>query len=271
MRGRVSLMAYGKSKGLSKGAKIGIGAGIAVVVIGIIIAAVMVVRSGIFDTSMKLRLVEGTVNIEDTKGNITPAGTNKQFESGDIISTSYDGYASVTLDGTKNVSIDGYTRAEFYKKGKTIGVKLIKGGLFFEVSQHLNDDELFQLQSNNVTITLTKGSSGYFEYDESGLQTLYVTNGVVRVDAYNARTGQRKSAEVRGGQKASLYLYDKATGSSDSIKLLTSDIRPQDLPDFPLKVMSRNSQLLKTVCSYTGWDESEVQYYINKLPGMGTT
>ena len=263
-------MAYGKSNGLSKGAKIGIGEGIAVVVIGIIIAAVMVFRSGVFDTSMKLRLVEGPVNIEDSKGNISPAGTNKQFESGDIISTSYDGYASVTLDDTKSVTLDGYTRTEFYKQGKTKGVRLFKGGLFFEVSQRLNDDELFQLQSNNVIITLNKGSSGYFEYDESGLQTLYVTNGIVKVDAYNSRTGQRKSVEVRGGQKASLYLYDKSTGSSDSIKLITSDIRPKDLPDFPLKVMSRNSQLLKTVCSYTGWDESEVQYYINKLPGMGS-
>ncbi len=263
-------MAYGKSNGLSKGAKIGIGAGIAVVVIGIIIAAVMVVRSGIFDTSMKLRLVEGTVNIEDTKGNINPASTNKQFESGDIISTSYDGYASITLDDTKTIALDGYTRAEFFKKGKTVGAKLIKGGLFFEVSQRLNEDELFQLQSNNVIITLNKGSSGYFEYDESGLQTLYVTNGVVKVDAYNSRTGQSKSTEVRGGQKLALYLYDKSTGSSDSVKFVTSDVRPQDLPDFPLKVMSRNSQLLKTVCSYTGWDESEVQYYINKLPGMGS-
>lgn len=263
-------MAYGKSNGLSKGAKIGIGAGIAVVVIGIIIAAVMVVRSGIFDTSMKLRLVEGTVNIEDTKGNINPASTNKQFESGDIISTSYDGYASITLDDTKTIALDGYTRAEFFKKGKTVGAKLIKGGLFFEVSQHLNDDELFQLQSNNVIITLNKGSSGYFEYDESGLQTLYVTNGMVKVDAYNSRTGQSKSIEVRGGQKLALYLYDQSTSKSDSVKLVTSDIRPKDLPDFPLKVMSRNSQLLKTVCSYTGWEESEVQYYINKLPGMGS-
>ena len=262
-------MAYGKSSGLSKGAKIGIGVGIAVVVIGIIIAAVMIVRSGVFDKSMKLRLVEGTVNIEDTKGNITPASTNRQFESGDIISTSYDGYASVVLDDTKTVAVDGYTRAEFYKQGKTIGVRLFKGGIFFEVSQMLNDDETFQLQSNNVMITLTKGSSGYFNYDESGLQTLFVTNGVVRVDAYNSLTGQRKSAEVHGGQKMALYLYDKSTSSSDSIKLVTSDIRPKDLPDFPLKVMSRNAQLLQTVCAYTGWEESEVQYYIKRLPGMG--
>ena len=184
----------------------------------------------------------------------------------------------VMLKGKMEVLTDQQTKDEiwrpgdkiFYKQGKTKGVRLFKGGLFFEVSQRLNDDELFQLQSNNVIITLNKGSSGYFEYDESGLQTLYVTNGMVKVDAYNSRTGQSKSIEVRGGQKLALYLYDQSTSKSDSVKLVTSDIRPKDLPDFPLKVMSRNSQLLKTVCSYTGWEESEVQYYIKKLPGMGS-
>lgn len=239
---------------------------IIVVVVGIAIGVVMVVRSGVFDTAMRLRLVEGTVNIEDASGGIKSASSNSSFESGDTIGTSYDGLASIVLDNSKNVSLDGYSRASFFKQGKTLEVSLIKGGLFFEVSGALNDDESFAVKTTNLTISITKGSSGYIFYDESGLQSLIVTDGVVRVDATNKKTGQKKNMDVHGGQKVAVYLYDKASGSGDSVKLVATDIRPKDLPYFPLRIMSKDAALLTNVSKYTGWDESELQYYINALP-----
>ena len=246
--------------------KILITSAIAVVVIGIIVGVVMVIRSGVFDTAMRLRLVEGTVNIEDASGAIKSASSNSSFESGDTIGTSYDGMASIVLDNSKTVSLDGYSRASFFKQGKTLEVSLIKGGLFFEVSGALNDDESFAVKTTNLTINITKGSSGYIFYDESGLQSLIVTDGVVRVDATNKKTGQKKNMDVHGGQKLSVYLYDKSSGSGDSVKLVATDIRPKDLPYFPLRIMSKNATLLANVSKYTGWDESEIQYYINALP-----
>lgn len=263
-------MAYGKSNGLSKGAKIGIGAGVAVVVIGIAVAAVMIVKSGVFDKSMRLRLVEGTVNIEDSKGNLSSAGTNKQFESGDIISTSYDGLASVVLDNNKTVNLDGYSRAKFLKQGKQLEINLLKGGLFFEVNQRLEDDETYLVKSTNLTIGINKAASGYIFYDQGGQQSIIITDGVVTVEAVNLKTGQRKSVEVHGGQKVVIFLSDVSTTSRDSVEFVITDVRAKDLPEFPLKIMSKNSQLLKKVCEYTGWAESEVQYYIGKLPGMGS-
>ena len=253
--------------GLSQKKKIAISAVAAIIVIGVIVSIIVVNNSGIFATSMRLLRAEGTVNIEDSKGNIKPASSNMRFQSGDILSTSYDGIASIGLDDNKIVTLEGYSRAAFSKKGKQIEMSLITGGLYFEVKQQLDEDEKFEIKTANMTVGI-RGTSGYLFYDQTGLQSLIVTDGVVTVEAVNSTSGQKKSVEVHGGQKLSVYLYEMAAGSTNSIKFVISDITPKDLPDHPLRVLSTNKTLLNKICQYTGWDASEVEYYINKLPGM---
>ena len=252
--------------GLSKGKKIAIASGIAVVVIGIIVAVVLVITSGVFDKDMKLIIADGTVNIMDTKGNTSPAKSNSTFQSGQIISTSYDGTACIAIDNAKKVWLEGYSRAEFNKQGKTAVINLKKGGVFFEVTERPGEKETYQIKTTSITVNITKAGSGYVYYDpDSDIQTLIVTDGVVSLDAYNSSTGQRKTAEVHGGQKVSIYLY---ASSKESVKLITADIYPKTLPEFPLRVIAKNSNLLKNICKYNSWDESELQYYIDHLPGM---
>ena len=66
----------------------------AVLVATIIIAVVLIVNSGYMATTMRLLRVEGTVNIEDSNGNVKPVIDNIRFQSGDALSTGSDGLAS---------------------------------------------------------------------------------------------------------------------------------------------------------------------------------
>ena len=262
-------MVMNEKTGLSKGVKKAIiGAIIAVVVIGLGVGAFMVWKSGIFDTKMKLTIAEGTVNLEDSKGNITSAKSNMDFKSGDTISTSYDGTACVTIDNTKKVWVEGYSRVEFDKKGTNIEVYVNKGGLFFEVSDHLGEDEKYRIKTDDLTVNLTRGTSGYISYDPTGLEYIVLTDGMATITAKNPVTGQSKSAEIRGGQKIDVYLYSQKSTSRDSVEFITGNVRPKTLPEFALRVIAKNPALLTNICQYNSWDESEMQYYIDHLPGM---
>ena len=262
-------MVMNEKTGLSKGAKKAIiGAIIAVAVIGLGVGGFMIWKSGIFDTKMKLTIAEGTVNIEDAKGAVSPAKSNMDFQSGQIISTSYDGTAYVTLDSTKKVWLEGYSRVKFNKKGTNIEINVDKGGLFFEVSDHLGEDEKYEIKTSDMTVSLKRGTSGYISYDPTGLEYIVLTDGMATITANNPVTGQSKSAEIRGGQKIDVYLYSQKSTARDSVEFITGSVRPKTLPEFALRVIAKNPALLTNICKYNSWDESEMQYYIDHLPGM---
>ena len=229
----------------------------AVLVATIIIAVVLIVNSGYMATTMRLLRVEGTVNIEDSNGNVKPVIDNIRFQSGDALSTGSDGLASIGLDDSKIVTLQNDSRAEFYKKGKQIELKLTQGGVFFEVTEKLADDETYEIETSNMTVGI-RGTSGYVWYDETGKDSIIITDGLVKITAYNPETGETKTAEVSSGHKITCYLYSDKTDERDSIEFDLVEIKPEDLPEFPLQMLAENEALLNKVCEYTGWDKQEL-------------
>lgn len=254
----------GKFSGLSKEKKIAFAVFSAIILIAVVVFIVLIAGRGYFANTMRLLRYEGTVNIEDSKGNVKPVMNNTRFQSGDIVSTSYDGIISIGLDDTKIATLQGYSRAGFYKRGKQIELKLLKGGMYFEVTEHLNDDEKYEIKTSNMTVGI-RGTSGYVFYDSTGLESLLVTDGIVTVEAVNPTTGEKKSVEVRGGQKVTVYLYDRSTGSKGSVKFVITDVAAEDVPEFPLLMLSRSEELMNRVCEYTGWDKEELKSLIDKI------
>ena len=177
-------------KSLSKKANIAIGV-IAVVVIAAVAAGIIVfARSSYLANTMRLLRIEGTVNIEDSKGGSKPVSDYVRFKSGDALNTGNDGLASVGLDNAKVVTLQNDSRAEFLKKGKKLELRLTKGSLFFNVMEKLKDDETFEIKTSTMTAGI-RGTSGFVYYDpkDAGRETLAVTDGVVEVTATNNDTG----------------------------------------------------------------------------------
>ena len=251
-------------KNLSKTEKIVISSITAAVVIAVIAVIALVVNNNYLATTMRLLRVEGTVTIEDSTGTTKPVLDNIRFQSGDALSTGSDGLASVGLDDTKIVTLENDSRVEFTKQGKQLELNLTQGALFFEVTEKLADDEKYEIKTSNMTVGI-RGTSGYVYYSESGLQSLIITDGVVKVTGYNPKTNETKVVEVRGGESVTAYLYDEATEDRDSIEFEVKEVPVEELPEFPLQMLAENDALLEKVCADTGWDKEELLTLVEAL------
>ncbi len=249
-----------KIKGLSKGKKILLCSVITAVIAAIVIVCILIARNDYLATTMRLLRVEGTVNIEDTNGTSKPVIDNIRFQSGDALNTGKDGLASVSLDDTKIVTLQNDSRAEFYKKQKKLELKLTKGALFFEVTEHLNADETYEITTSNMTVGI-RGTSGYIYYDDNGRESIIVTDGVVKITAKNPDTGEVKTVEIRGGQGATVFLFNDRV--VDTVDFKIDDVKEEDLPDFVLKMLLGNDQLIDKICDFTGWDKQKLIDLIN--------
>ena len=235
-----SLKAWPKAKKIT----VAVIAAVAVAAVGVTIF--LINRNNILATTMRLLKVEGTVNIEDASGAVKPVIDNIRFTSGDTLSTGSDGLASIGLDDTK------------------IELKLKQGGVFFEVTEKLTEDETYEIETSNMTVGI-RGTSGYVWYDETGLQSLVITDGKVLVSGYNPETGETKTVEVCGGQMVSCFLYSDITEERTSIEFELKDVSEEELPEFPLQMLAENDKLLEKVCAETGWDKDKLLDLVNAI------
>ena len=236
----------------------------AVSVIVVIVCVIIFSRNTYLAKSMKLVRAEGTVKIEQEGGKLRQIKKNARFQSGEALVTYAGSLASVNLDDTKIITLQENSRAEFTKMNKQLALKLTQGALFFEVTQKLNADEIFEIKTSTITAGI-KGTSGYFYTDEEGRETLTVTDGKVIISAVNPETGERKYAEVSGGQKLVVNLYSESNKEHDTIELEVTDLVEEELEDFVLKMLGENERLLDRVCGYTGWDRAKLRELINNF------
>ena len=233
---------------------------VAVAVIAAVVVAVFMTKGGYLATTMRLLRVEGTVNIEDANGGSKPVIDNIRFQSGDALNTGADGIASVGLDDTKIITLQNNSRAEFSKKRKQLELKLTQGSLFFEVTQHLKDDETFEIKTSTMTAGI-RGTSGYVFCDEAGFWSLALTDGVVSITATNPKTGETKTAEVHGGQLLKVYTFDREV---DSVDFTLENYQPNELPSDVLAGLKNNDALVDKICADTGWDKDRFKALIDK-------
>lgn len=244
--------------------KIGIIAGIAVVVIAVAVVCIVFARNGYLATTMRLLRIEGTVNLEDSKGSTKPVVENLRFQSGDALNTGADGLATIGLDDAKIVTLDHNSRAEFKKKKNQLELNLTKGALFFNVTEKLKSDEKFDIKTSTMTAGI-RGTSGIVYYDETDdlRETIAITDGVVEISATNPDTGETRTAKVEAGKQLKVYLYSDRPGESVQFELF--DIKEEDLGRFTVGLISDNDELIKKICDYTGWDPDKLKKILKGL------
>lgn len=244
--------------------KIGIIAGIAVVVIAVAVVCIVFARNGYLATTMRLLRIEGTVNLEDSKGSKKPVAENLRFQSGDALNTGADGLATIGLDDAKIVTLDHNSRAEFKKKKNQLELNLTKGALFFNVTEKLKSDEKFDIKTSTM-IAGIRGTSGIVYYDETDdlRETIAITDGVVEISATNPDTGETRTAKVEAGKQLKVYLYSDRPGESVQFEIF--DIKEEDLGRFTVGLISDNDELIKKICDYTGWDPDKLKKILKGL------
>lgn len=232
-----------------------------IVAVGIIAAAVtgiVMYRKDINAKTMRIVRAEGTVRLEQSEGTTKTVTKKTRFQSGDSVLTGIDGSAVVEIDDSKKATLQPETRAEFIKKNNQYEIRVTKGGLFFEVNEKLNEGETFEIKTASMTAGI-KGTSGFVSYNEEGEESLIVTDGNVIVTATNSATGEKKYAEIHGGQKITAY------NSAKSVELVIEDVTEKDLPDFVLLTIADNDKLLDRICENNGWSRNTMLVLVDNI------
>ena len=236
-----------------------------------LIAFATACKNGNLANSMRLLRVEGTVSIEDSKGNNKPVMDNLRFQSGDALTTGSDGLASVGLDDTKIITLQNDSRSEFVKKGKQLELKLTKGAVFFNVTEKLREDEKFEIKTSTMTAGI-RGTSGIIYYDsqDNNRQTITVTDGVVEISATNPDTNQTKTVKVEGGNTAKVYFYNN-DGTHEDVEFQVSEIKEDDLARFNLNWIADNEELVSRISNFLNWDKDNLKKALRGNSAPSTT
>ncbi len=225
---------------------------ISAIVIVLILALIFILlyRKGIRATTMRLLRYEGTVTMEDN-GNSQAVKENLRLKSGNSLDTAVASLVSIGLDDTKIVTMDELSRSEFNQKGKYLNLNLTKGSIFFEVDKPLAENETFEIETSTMIVGI-RGTSGWVSVSGEN-ESLIITDGKVHVIGTNPVTGEVKEIDVKAGQRISVYLYNDR--EVDSIMFVLEDITERDLPEFVLRMLRENPELLDKVVRETGWDK----------------
>lgn len=254
-----------KFKNLTREKKIIVAALAAVVVAAVVIVCIIISNNRYLAKTMRLLRVEGTVNIEDSRGGSKSVANNLRFQSGDALNTGADGLASVGLDATKIVTLQNDSRAEFFKSGKKLELKLTKGALFFNVTEKLKADETFEIKTSTMTAGI-RGTSGivYFDETDENRESLIVTDGVVEVSATNKKTGVTKTARVEAGEKLKVYLFDDET-PDNSVRFELDKVPLDELGNFNFAGLADDDALMQRISEHTGWDKEKLKRVLRDL------
>ena len=252
-----------KINSLSKKTKIFIAAAALVVVAGIV-AVIALSGNKYTATTMRLLRVEGMVNIENSAGEIKPVMKNIRFQSGDALSTGYDGLASVGLDETKIVTLEPNSRVEFTKSAKQLQLNLTEGGMFLEVTEKLKDDEIFDITTSNMTVGI-RGTSCYISANEKMKSTLVqLTSGHIAVRVKDPLTSNDKEVSLTAGQQ--VLIVAKTVNGEIKNEVVVSRFGAKDLPVFVAKAILQSPKTLTDVILGSGITQDDLENRANGAP-----
>ena len=109
-----------------------------------------------------------------------------------------------------------------------------------------------------------RGTSGYVFYDDTGRESLVITDGCVHVVATNPDTHEVIETDVNGGYSVKVYLYDE-TREDGSIEFFLEELDEDEIPGFPLRMLAENPELLERVCDYTGWNADQILALVDDI------
>ena len=141
--------------------------------------------------TMHLRKTEGAVGVSDGEKAIEPK-ENLGLYSGYGVDTQAESYAWIDLDEVKLTKLDQNSEIEITKEDKHLTIEVKSGGLFFNVTQPLAEDEIMDIRTSTMAIGI-RGTCGWVRENAAAL-----LEGEVEVTAGD------QSATITAGEMAYL-------------------------------------------------------------------
>lgn len=182
-------------------------------------------------TTMRLEKAEGLVEVADENGREREAREKLPLFSGYVIVTGENSFSWFNLDDTKLAKMDEKSTVSIEKEDKHLKLQVDVGGLYFNVTKPLDEDEHFEIRTASMTVGI-RGTCGWV--DAEG-EAVYLLQGKVICESQAGG----ESVEIVAGQYARFL---KAEG-----KFETGGFGEPDIPGFV-------------------WDEMAAETFIYELP-----
>ena len=160
--------------------------------------------------TMHLRKTEGAVGVSDGEKAIEPK-ENLGLYSGYGVDTQAESYAWIDLDEVKLTKLDQNSEIEITKEDKHLTIEVKSGGLFFNVTEPLAEDETLDIVTSTMMIGI-RGTCGWVRGNTAAL-----LEGEVEVTA--------------GEQSVTITAGEMARVSGDG-ELVVTELPAIDVPAF---------------------------------------
>ncbi len=199
---------------------------------------------------MRLTATIGEVAVKDDKDALVEPESGMRLFDGNSVSTESDSFAYISLDDTKALKLDSLSKASLGKNGNKLEVLVLEGGLFFNVTAPLEDDELLTIKTSTMATSI-RGTSGYIAVESGELSQFTLFTGEVEVTATDD-TGAETSVILKPGQTASAVTGEVGT----EIEITETDY--ETLPEFAISAVTQDEELLEEAKESTGVDFSHI-------------
>lgn len=170
--------------------------------------------------TMRLTHTAGTVDVLNEKGKTVSLQENLGLFSGYQVGTQSGSFAWIDLDQVKLAKMDEDSEVEISKEGKQLEIQLQSGGLFFNVTEPLADDETMEIRTSTMVVGI-RGTCGWVEIGPD-----YVRAGLLEgeVECRAVENDAAGSVMIQAGMMATL----RDGVPEFQVEILTAD----DIPDF---------------------------------------
>ena len=205
-----------------------------------LVLILLVPACGSKETAATMHLVrtEGAVSVNDTDGAPVALIENLGLYSGYGVATQGESYGWIDLDETKLAKMDEDSEVEIVKRDKLLELCVQSGGLFFNVTEPLAEDETMNIRTSTMLVGI-RGTCGWVYVEDDSLMHVYLLRGKVECSVLGGDSNALASEMLTAGQVARMTL------SEGTASIVVEDFSEQDIPAFVMTEVEEDTAMIE--------------------------
>lgn len=190
--------------------------------------------------TMHLVRAEGAVSVNDTDGASVALIENLGLYSGYGVATQAASYGWIDLDEAKLAKMDEDSEVEIVKRDKLLELCVQSGGLFFNVTEPLAEDETMNIRTSTMLVGI-RGTCGWVYVEDDSLMHVYLLRGKVECSVLGGGDNALASEMLNAGQTAQMTL------SGDTASIIIEDFSEEDVPAFVMTEIEEDTEIMESL------------------------
>ncbi len=175
--------------------------------------------------TMHLVKTEGTVSVDDAKGEAVKLMENLGLFSGYALTTQAASYGWINMDDTKLAKLDAQSQVDINKADKLLELNVRSGNLFFNVTEPLETDETMNIRTSTMMVGI-RGTCGWVETEGENQMRVCLLRGKVDCMVLDENSAVLTMETITAGQAALMRL------ENGEAFITVEEFDPQEVPAF---------------------------------------